>query len=164
MLQIWKFCYISLDLHNLHYIAYDNKKQGLSLKSGGWVISTTPRYQERFGFPAECFSSLLRFRRGGLDRAKMKYLLKIFWPPPQYIKTFIFRIFARKRTQSVWRILPHPKFAKHEKPNRTAALPLSERPSERGVSPSPSEGERCIRHKRSPPKRAVHSHCGEASH
>ena len=51
---------------------------------------------------------------------------------------------------------PHPKSAKHEKPNRTLALPLSERPSERGVSPSPSEVERCLHHKRSPPKRAVH--------
>jgi len=50
---------------------------------------------------------------------------------------------------------PHPKCAKHEKPNRTIALALSELPSERGVSPSPSEGERCKHHKRSPPKRAV---------
>jgi len=48
----------------LHYIAQETKKQGLSLKSGGWGISTTPRYHERFGFPAERFSSLLRFRRG----------------------------------------------------------------------------------------------------
>ena len=55
---------------------------------------------------------------------------------------------------------PHPKFAKHEKPNRILALPLSERPSERGMSPSPSEGERCKHHKRSPPKRAVHSPAG----
>ena len=52
---------------------------------------------------------------------------------------------------------PHPKCGKHEKPNRTAALPLSERPSERGVKPNDdSEAERCRHHKRSPPKRAVH--------
>ena len=25
---------------------------------------------------------------GGLDRAKIKHLLKIFWPPPQYKKDF----------------------------------------------------------------------------
>ena len=49
---------------------------------------------------------------------------------------------------------PHPKFAKHEKPNRTPALPLSERPSERGVKPNDSEASRCKHHVGSPPKRA----------
>jgi len=28
------------------------------------------------------------WRMGGLDRAKTKHLLKIFWPPPQYKKDF----------------------------------------------------------------------------
>ena len=55
---------------------------------------------------------------------------------------------------------PHPKFAKHEKPNRDTAKALSERPSERGVKPNDSEAKRCIHHKRSPPKRAVHSPAG----
>ncbi len=55
---------------------------------------------------------------------------------------------------------PHPKFAKHEKPNRTFALPLSERPSERGVKPNDSEAKRCKHHKRSPPQRAVQSSLG----
>ena len=55
---------------------------------------------------------------------------------------------------------PHPKCAKHEKPNRTLALLLSERPSERGVKPNDSEAEWYLHHKRSPPKRAVHSPSG----
>jgi len=50
---------------------------------------------------------------GGLDRVKIKHLLKIFWPP-QYKRAPLFMIFARERAQSVCRILPPPKCAKHE--------------------------------------------------
>jgi len=74
-------------------------------------------------------------------------------------------IFARERTQGVWRILPPPKCAKHEE---AEARPLHNHEGAAGlggrqVSLSPSEGERCIHHPRSPleptfrrRKRAVH--------
>jgi len=65
--------------------------------------------------------------------------------------------FLRGRGRRVFgAFCPHPKFAKHEKPNRTIAKALSERPSERGVKLSDSEAERCKHHAGSLPKQAVH--------
>jgi len=68
----------------------------------------------------------------------------------------LFMIFARERTQGVWRILPPPKYAKHEEAEAysritTKAAGLGGRQE----SLSPSEGERCQHHSRSPAKATV---------
>ncbi len=85
---------------------------------------------EKFGFS--------RCKAARADETDQKHLLRIF--AAATLKKNLWSTFARLRTQSVLvGVLPF-KPPKHEKPNRGITLPRSEQPSERQVSPSPSEG------------------------
>ena len=110
-----------------------------------WVSGVFPTrlcYQERFGFPAAWFSSTNNYWRLGRTKPSKNTFYKPFdfsqdkFSRRQYKinKNFLGNFCEVEDAKVFGAFCPHPKFAKHEKPNQTFALPLSERPSERGVS------------------------------
>jgi len=58
---------------------------------------------------------------------KIKHLLKFFWLPLQYKKNYLFMIFARERTQNIWRILPPPKMRQTPKKAKSNSCLTTER-------------------------------------
>ena len=110
--------------------------------------ATLPR-KIRLSQPPAVLRLLRRFaprndgrRLGRLDRAKIKHLLKIFWPPPQYKKdSFIYDFCKGVDARVFGAFCRRPKCAKHEEAeSKPLNDPEGRRPRRPPSEPRPKAG------------------------
>jgi len=87
---------------------------------------------------------------GGLDRAKIYLFKKIFRRQKKRKKNYLENFCEEEDVKYLSHFAAAQNATNTKKPNRISALPQASGQASEAVSLSPSEGERCIHHSRSP--------------